>query len=398
MALPQPPYAHNPWVDKLQRAIHPDHMPSGPFTCMASAPSKKRRCRRQISHQNHTDIHNHLEQLLQVSSDPLERRELLDQVADLSLCYDKAHREQKAQIVDRWCDAVAAEEQRLPDRFRERYFGEMMRFLSTKSLIIIVFMLGVALVYMIKPPTSFMTVSLVIIPIVVGLFCTFDPDTAKMRWMDFAGCVKRTMDPGEYYRHHAQHSLASPQYLQTQQEEARHEEARQEQYRQTKAHRQGLQERMLPEPDGQEQPEREEAHRRAEGLQGQRESETNPRRGQQTATWEEAWARYERGWANKTHINASARAENVKESLPWPVKSGRWQDVDVANVCAFLRRAPECAWEDLRAALAVLKAQALRWHPDRIGRHFPTTTGEGEVGALATLITQVINREWEMVR
>lgn len=88
----------------------------------------------------------------------------------------------------------------------------------------------------------------------------------------------------------------------------------------------------------------------------------------------------------------------MKESLPWPVKSGRWQDVDEANVYAFLRRAPECAWEDPSVILAFLKGQALRWHPDKFGRHFPISIGNGEVDALVTLVMQVINREKDKAR
>lgn len=104
-----------------------------------------RRCWRQLAHEDHDNIHKLLERLPQVSGHPLERRQLLSQVADLSIC-NKAHKKQKRQIVNRWCDAVAAEEQNLlPDPSEEISLAGTTR-TSSNMKVIIIFMLAVALI------------------------------------------------------------------------------------------------------------------------------------------------------------------------------------------------------------------------------------------------------------
>ena len=152
------------------------------------------------------------------------------------------------------------------------------------------------------------------------------------------------------------------------QEEQRREEARQQQQ---EARRQ------------REARQRAEAQARIERERSQRERISRE--------WSESWARYERDWANMQRLDTSTLDEDIRESVPWPVKSGRWQDVNEANIRAFFCRAPDDAAENPRRFLLVLRRQTLRWHEDKLRQFFPRVAGDAECRRLANVIIQMLN-------
>jgi hypothetical protein len=92
-----------------------------------------------------------------------------------------------------------------------------------------------------------------------------------------------------------------------------------------------------------------------------------------------------------TRINTSELDEDVKDSVPWPVKSGRWQDVNPENVKKFIEHAPAEVFGNRPRLRSLLRRQAMRWHEDKIRQFFPRIAGDQEAFQLTVVVMQTIN-------
>jgi hypothetical protein len=99
-----------------------------------------------------------------------------------------------------------------------------------------------------------------------------------------------------------------------------------------------------------------------------------------------------------SRINTFELDEEIKESVPWPVRSGQWQDVSPANVRRFFRNAPPGQSSDSSQFRSLLRQQMWRWHEDRIQRSFPRIADNAEALALAVVVMQVLNAMVEDIR
>lgn len=106
-----------------------------------------------------------------------------------------------------------------------------------------------------------------------------------------------------------------------------------------------------------------------------------------------AWAQYLSRWddlkSNPKLVEESDAA--VRDLIPWPVVSGKFKDVSKEEIEHFIKHssAPE--------RTAMLKAERVRWHPDkmqhRFGQHIDTETMKA-----VTAVFQVIDRLWDEQR
>lgn len=91
------------------------------------------------------------------------------------------------------------------------------------------------------------------------------------------------------------------------------------------------------------------------------------RRGQQRSRrkrWEDAWAAYEEGWRELRDCQGQTPQRDMTQRIPWPVKSGRIEDINVEEVENFFRNGHEhSALGDLTG---LLKSERVRWHPDKM--------------------------------
>ena len=97
-------------------------------------------------------------------------------------------------------------------------------------------------------------------------------------------------------------------------------------------------------------------------------------------------------------IDTSTLDEDVMDSLPWPVRDGRWQDVNERNVEDFFRHAQDGVHDASGSLLMLLRLQAMRWHEDRLRRVFPRMAEREDVMALTTMVMQVVNRMTQTAR
>lgn len=132
-----------------------------------------------------------------------------------------------------------------------------------------------------------------------------------------------------------------------------------------------------------------------------RRGEERRRRRTGTRTCMDAWQRYTARWdaflqsSSSTTSMHEESAAALRKSIPWPVPSGRWQDVDHESVEHFFLTHAQCEEsDDLRG---VLKVERVRWHPDKMQQR-AGAAGTGRMDAetmkMVTAVFQVVDGLW----
>ncbi|KAJ4355830.1 uncharacterized protein N0V89_003851 [Didymosphaeria variabile] len=122
-----------------------------------------------------------------------------------------------------------------------------------------------------------------------------------------------------------------------------------------------------------------------------RQMEESLKRGAERKRAKEAdasWAKYLTKW---DHLKAMKKPElsDLRTMIPWPVASGRAGQVEGKAIEQFLRSSP--SWRE--DALALLKIERVRWHPDKMQQRFGQHL-DSETMKLVTAVFQVIDRIW----
>ncbi|KAI6869205.1 hypothetical protein KC323_g2788 [Hortaea werneckii] len=116
------------------------------------------------------------------------------------------------------------------------------------------------------------------------------------------------------------------------------------------------------------------------------------------AEYTAAWSHYLAAWDRlksellSTSKPASSDAIPLSRRIPWPVLGSK--PVIRPNIEAFFHHAPA---EDEQMKLRVLKAERMRWHPDKIQQRFGGDVEEG-VMKLVTGVFQVVDAVFEAAR
>lgn len=125
--------------------------------------------------------------------------------------------------------------------------------------------------------------------------------------------------------------------------------------------------------------------------------EESLRRGEERKTrkaWTEKWDAYVQKWETL----GKGGVKVAIASIPWPVESGRWKDVALKEVEKFFLYAPS-AGQPTEAQLGkILKAERVRWHPDKIQQKLGGQDVSEDVMQAVTAVFQVIDRMWTEVR
>ncbi len=78
------------------------------------------------------------------------------------------------------------------------------------------------------------------------------------------------------------------------------------------------------------------------------------------AAWKSKWDVYEKTWESlRTNPETSTK-------IPWPIYSGFMRDVNKGNIELFLVNAPTSGRPNRAELAKVLKAERVRWHPDKM--------------------------------
>ncbi|EON64350.1 hypothetical protein W97_03581 [Coniosporium apollinis CBS 100218] len=110
----------------------------------------------------------------------------------------------------------------------------------------------------------------------------------------------------------------------------------------------------------------------------------------------EAWVKYCQGWEELKDRIARRGGETegkrvpTRDLIPWPVETGGWKDVEKEDVESFLRDAPPPELDQT----ALLKAERVRWHPDKMQQRFGGQQLDADAMKSVTAVFQVIDRMW----
>lgn len=119
--------------------------------------------------------------------------------------------------------------------------------------------------------------------------------------------------------------------------------------------------------------------------------------------WKDAWESYLGGWealkSRKLDDLSGGDAEDAhsraRKLIPWPTVTGRWKDVSKEDTEAFFRHAPGDRKGDL---YTVLKAERVRWHPDKMMQRFGGTGIDQDTMKTVTAVFQVVDHMWSGMR
>lgn len=101
--------------------------------------------------------------------------------------------------------------------------------------------------------------------------------------------------------------------------------------------------------------------------------------------WRECWERYLSGW---------------RDGLVWPVESGRREDVRAEEVKRFFQHAPifkpleGSGGQQVEDLGALLKAERVRWHPDKVQQRFGSQGIDEATMKAVTAVFQIVDRLW----
>ncbi|KAJ6086193.1 hypothetical protein N7486_010474 [Penicillium sp. IBT 16267x] len=119
--------------------------------------------------------------------------------------------------------------------------------------------------------------------------------------------------------------------------------------------------------------------------------------------WGEVWECYIARWeeigkivkegVEKEDGKTTSATKPLRNLLFWPVESGKRIDVAPASVEEFMRHAPSSA--DLGV---ILKAERVRWHPDKIQHRYSGLGIDDVVMRSVTEVFQIVDRMWNEER
>lgn len=124
--------------------------------------------------------------------------------------------------------------------------------------------------------------------------------------------------------------------------------------------------------------------------------------------WFDKW-RSSRSSAEKWDIYSTSWEGHVQgehqlgiHDIPWPVISGKFENLDVAAVREFFMRAPrEQLWGGKSPSLEqiqnLVKGERKRWHPDSVQRQFGGQGVDTEVMKAVNEVSSLINEVWSSI-
>ena len=128
------------------------------------------------------------------------------------------------------------------------------------------------------------------------------------------------------------------------------------------------------------------------------EIEESLKRGQERKlrrVWADKWDAYTQGWEE---LGKGTSDKVAVASIPWPVESGRRQDIEIGAVRQFFVYGPSGGNPTEQTLLRALKLERVRWHPDKIQQKLGGQDVDATVMQGVTEVFQIIDRIWSELR
>lgn len=149
--------------------------------------------------------------------------------------------------------------------------------------------------------------------------------------------------------------------------------------------KQKAQHRKLDEEIERDEAERENIRRRME--ESLRRGEERKRARETEAAWDNYTAKWDS--LRNSQLQGNEAASKVRDLIPWPVLSGQAKHVSQDEIERFLRASK--LWRE--DSVALLKAERVRWHPDKMQQRFGKRM-DVDTMKIVTAVFQIIDRLW----
>lgn len=126
--------------------------------------------------------------------------------------------------------------------------------------------------------------------------------------------------------------------------------------------------------------------------------------------WQEIWKNYNAKWTTLHDLSKLRTEPSVDDSeqivlgkkIAWPVESGKQKDVSSDEVERFINRVSEALQTEQQdsttARASILKAERIKWHPDKIQQRYGFMQIEQPTREGVTAVFQVLDRLWTEAR
>lgn len=104
--------------------------------------------------------------------------------------------------------------------------------------------------------------------------------------------------------------------------------------------------------------------------------------------WQQAWAAYQQRWTQLKESTTVLQGAELANAVPWPVDTSNTKGVNKENIEKFFLNAVLGEGE---TRLGLLKAERVRWHPDKIQHRFGGENVDAETLKLVTSVFQTID-------
>ncbi|KAK4031292.1 putative reticulocyte-binding protein 2 like protein a protein [Parachaetomium inaequale] len=137
--------------------------------------------------------------------------------------------------------------------------------------------------------------------------------------------------------------------------------------------------------------ERRKKQQRAEESSGNQQQKSQRRAEEREAEkqeWADAWRRYCNGWM----LLETGKTQATPSEIPWPVKSGSWQDVSESSVRYFFCKAVPVHLADHQGEemYRTICNENKRWHTDKITCRFGPGILKGPYGDAMSMIAKLM--------
>ena len=106
---------------------------------------------------------------------------------------------------------------------------------------------------------------------------------------------------------------------------------------------------------------KERIRQRAQKLREERERKKREKEQKEREEWDQLWAQYQERWVQFKASASDIREGDLRDGIPWPVKSGSYRDVKDSNVKEFFHNTVSRDGDMVK----LVRKECLKWHPDR---------------------------------
>ncbi|TVY81965.1 Reticulocyte-binding protein 2-like protein a [Lachnellula suecica] len=311
------------------------------ITCSGYAPSQRRRCRNPIRMDNRALITETLDEISYLSPNDPRVMKKLRVIAEPALCV-RYHQGQAGELVRKWAEKIKRVDVKPRIRERETTMEDLKERMKEMQ----------ELLDRLQEAAS-----------MVGLVDEHQEEASQRRNIERREARKvekerleRERVAEERRKREEEEHLERDRVEKERVERQRLAEERRKREEEERLEKELLEKERLEEEKTERAASNERIRQRAQKRREEAEQLKRKKEQKEKEEWDQLWTSYQNKW---THFKACASIEgNLRDAIPWPVKSGLYRDVGASKVKDFMQHAmPKDA--NMRS---LIRKECLKWH------------------------------------